>query len=74
MVVQTRNVFYYKQISARESNSSGLARIFFETGSQRSCATNDTHNRLNLLIIRKEKLFIQTFGQHESKLENVDIA
>ena len=58
----------------RESNSSGLALIFFETGSQRSYVTNDTHNRLNLLIIRKEKLVIQTFGQHESKLENVDIA
>ena len=66
ILLQTANA----QISARESNSSGLARIFFETGSQRSYVTNDTHNRLNLLIIRKEKLVIQTFGQHESKLEN----
>ena len=35
--------------------------------------TNDTRTRLNLQIIRKEKLVIQTFGHNTSKLKNVDI-
>ena len=56
-------------MSTVESNSTGLVR----TGSQRSYVTNDTHARLNLPIIRKEKLVIQTFGHYESKLKNVDI-
>ena len=60
------------QVSAVESNSSGLVCILFDTGSQRSY-TNDTRTRLNLPIIRKEKLVTQTFRHNESKLKNVDI-
>ena len=56
------------QVSTVESISSGLVRILFDTGSQRSYVTNNTCTRLNLPIIRKEKLVIQTFGHNESKL------
>ena len=56
-----------------ESNSSGLVRKFLDNGSQRSYVANDAHTRLNLPIICKEKLAIQTFGHYESKLKNVDI-
>ena len=69
ILLQTANA----QVSAVESNSFGLVRILFDTGSQRSYVTNDTHTRLNLTIIRKQKLVIQTFGHYESKLKNVDI-
>ena len=48
--------------------------MLFVTCSQRSYVTNDTRTRLNLPTIRKEKLIIQTFGNNESKLKNVDIA
>ena len=56
-----------------ESNSSGLVRKFLDNGSQRSYVANDARTRLNLPIICKEKLVIQTFGHYESKLKNVDI-
>ena len=45
-----------------ESNSSGLVRKFLDNGSQRSYVANDARTRLNLPIICKEKLAIQTFG------------
>ena len=61
------------QVSAVESNSSGLVRILFDTGSQGSYVTNDTRTPLNLPIIPKEKLGNQTFEHNESKLKNVDI-
>ena len=69
ILLQTTNA----QVSSVESNSSGLIRILFDTGSQRSQVTIDTRTRLSLPIIRKEKLFIQTFGHYESKLKNVHI-
>ena len=68
-LLQTANA----HVSAVESNSSGLVRILFDTGSDRGYVTNDTRTRLNLPIIRKEKLVIQAFGHYESKLKNVDI-
>ena len=57
ILLQTANV---QQVSAVESKSSGLVRILFDTGSQRRYVSNDTRTRLNLPIIHKEKLFIQT--------------
>ena len=50
-----------------------MVRILFDIGGQRSYVTNDTRTRLNLPIIRKERLIIQTFGHNEIKLNNVDI-
>ena len=69
ILLQTANA----QVSAVESYSFGLVRILFDTGNQRSYVTNDTRARLNLPIIRKETLVIQTFGHYESKLKNIDI-
>ena len=57
ILLQTANV---QQVSAAESKSSGLVRILFDTGSQRRYVAHDTRTRLNLPIIHKEKLFIQT--------------
>ena len=69
ILLQTANA----QVSAVESNSSGLVHILFDTGNESSYVTIDTCTRLNLPIIRKEKLVIQPFGHNESKLKNVDI-
>ena len=69
ILLQTANA----QVSAVVSNSSGLVRILFDAGSQRSYVANDTCTRLNLPVVSKEKLVIQTFRHNESKLKNVDI-
>ena len=50
ILLQTANA----QVSAVESNSSGLVGILFDTDSQRSYVTNDTYTWLNLPIIHKE--------------------
>ena len=45
----------------------------FDTGSQRSYIANKSQHRLNLPTIRTEKLVIQTFGNSDSELKDVDI-
>ena len=44
----------------------------FDTGSQRSYITNELRTRLNLPVLRKDKIMIKTFGNDDSVLEELD--
>ena len=47
--------------------------IIFDSGSQRSYITDDLCKRLELPVIRKEKIVIKTFENVDSKFYNADI-
>lgn len=44
-----------------------------DSGSQRSCRSERLRNQLNLPKLRKERLFIISLGNSNSKCKNVDI-
>ena len=50
-----------------------LARILFDSGSQRSYITNKLRLKLELPSLRKEKLVIKTFGNNDSSLKELDV-
>ena len=60
-------------VSSVDSDRFALARIMFDTGSQRSYVTSSLRRRLNLPTLRKDKIVIQTFGNKYSKARDVDI-
>ena len=47
--------------------------ILLNSGSQRSYISEKLRNELNLPTLRRERLFIKTFGNSNSKCKNVDI-
>ena len=61
------------QASAVNSKLHHSVRLLFDTGSQRSYISNKVRSRLNLPVIRREKILIQTFGHSNSKVKVVDI-
>ena len=56
-------------------NSSELKNTFLllDSGSQRSYTSEKLRNELNLPTLRRERLFIKTFRNSNSKCKNVDI-
>ena len=47
--------------------------LLLDSGSQRSYISEKLRNELNLPTLRRERLFIKTFGNSNSKCKNVDI-
>ena len=47
--------------------------MLFHTGSQRSYISDELRNYLKLSVLRKERIFIKTFGKIEPTIKTVDI-
>ena len=47
--------------------------MLFDTGSQRSYISDELRNYLKLSVLRKERIFITTFGKIEPTIKAVDI-
>ena len=47
--------------------------VLFDTGSQRSYISDELRNYLKLSVLRKERIFIKTFGKFEQTIKTVDI-
>lgn len=48
-------------------------RVLFDTGSQRSYITNSTQAKLKLEPIKKETLYLNTFGDNKCKRQNCEV-
>ena len=48
-------------------------RVLFDTGSQRSYITNATQEKLRLLPIKKETLYLNTFGDNKCKRQACEV-
>ena len=47
--------------------------MLFDIGSQRSYISDELRNYLKLSVMRKERIFIKTFGKVEPTIKTVDI-
>ena len=63
--------------TARAKATNGVrsvpVRVLFDTGSQRSYITNSTQAKLKLEPLRKETLYLNTFGDNKCKRQNCEI-
>ena len=55
----------YAKLSSFNSNNTNVARITFDTGSQKTYVTNDVKKYLNLPTLRTERIFVNEFGNQE---------
>ena len=46
--------------------------MLFDTGSERSYISDELRNYLKLSVLRKERIFIKTFGKVEPTIKTVD--
>ena len=63
----------YAKLSSFNSNKTNDVRIIFNTGSQKTYVTNDVKKYLNLPTLWTERIFVNTFGNYDSKPRTVDI-
>ena len=72
-----KNTILLQTASAVVSNLNSSERkntlLLLDSGSQRSYISEKLRNELNLPTLRRERLFIKTFGNSNSKCKNVDI-
>ena len=73
-----KNTILLQTASAVVSNLNSSERkntlLLLDSGSQRSYISEKLRNELNLLKLRRERLFIKTFGNSNSKWKGVDKA
>ena len=73
-----KNTILLQTSSAVVSNLNSSERkttlLLLDSGSQRSYISEKLRNELNLPTLRRERLFIKTFGNSNSKCRNVNIA
>ena len=63
----------YAKLSSFNSNKTNDVRIIFDTGTQKTYVTNDVKKYLNLPTLRTERIFVNTFGNYDSKPRTVDV-
>ena len=56
-----------------DTSSTVECRILFDSGSQRSYITSSESNKLKLSPIRKEKVLINTFGDMNTGIKEIDV-
>ena len=61
------------KLSAFNSNKTTDVRMIFDTGSQKTYVTNEVRNFLQLPTLRTENIFVNTFGNHDTKPKTVDV-
>jgi len=75
--VSSSNGVLLQTASAVISDTSGVrkkyTRILFDSGSQRSYISQDLCKSLKLKPLRSEKIIIKTFGDDNSKVQNLDV-
>ena len=76
-VVQIKNQFCFKPAEyvfhSEEPGGSGLVRVLFDGGSQRSYVTGYLAEKLNLSVIRREKLAISSFRAADSVMKDMNV-
>ena len=63
----------YINVSNLSTQKEDKVCVLFDTGSQRSYISNELRNYLKLSVLRKERIFIKTFGKVEPTIKTVDI-
>ena len=63
----------YAIVSNFSTQKESKVCVLFVTGSQRSCISDELRNYLKLSVLRKELIFIKTFGKVELTIKTVDI-
>ena len=63
----------YINVSNLSTQKENKVCVLFDTGSQRSYISNELRNYLKLSVLRKEHIFIKTFGKVEPTIKTVDI-
>ena len=63
----------YVNVSDLSVQKETNAIVLFDSGSQRTYISNELKNLLNLPVLRKESIVIQTFGNKNSCVKSVDI-
>ena len=63
----------YINVSNLSTQKENKVCVLFDTGSQRSYISNELRNYLKLSVLRKERIFIKTFGKVEPTIKTVDI-
>ena len=63
----------YTKVSNFSTQKEAKVCVLFDTGSQRSYTSDKLRNYLKLSVLRKERIFIETFGKVEPTIETVDI-
>ena len=63
----------YTKVSNFSTQKEAKVCVLFDTGSQRSYISDELRNYLKLSVLRKERIFIKTFGKVEPTIKTVDI-
>ena len=63
----------YANVSNFSTQKEAKVCVLFDTESQRSYISDEMRNYLKLSILRKERIFIKTFGKVEPTTKTVDI-
>ena len=63
----------YTKVSNFSTQKEAKVCVLFDTGSQRSYISDELRNCLKLSVLRKERIFIKTFGKVETTIKTVDI-
>ena len=63
----------YTKVSKVSTQKEAKACVLFDTGSHRSYISDELRNYLKLSGLRKERIFIKTFGKVELNIKTVDI-
>ena len=61
------------KVSDIKGCASSVTRLMFDSGSQRSYISQEIRLKLQLKTLRKEKIIIKTFGDNDSKLQELDV-
>lgn len=48
-------------------------RLLFDSGFWHSNITDDVKSKLNLAVLRKERILIKIFGKEKTEIRNVDV-
>ena len=63
----------YTKVSNFSTQKEAKVCVLFDTGSQRSYISDELRNYLKLSVLRKERIFIKTFGKVETTIKTLDI-
>lgn len=69
VLLQTARALAANESTGRSAN----VHILFDTGSQRSYVTDSLTNRLKLKPLGKERLHLNTFGDHSFRTKTCDV-
>ena len=68
--MQTATVSVSNTDNTRTANN---IQLLFDSGSQRSYISTEIRNRLKLPTLRTERLVINTFGNQDAQIKNIDV-